>query len=311
MDRLTGILVALELLLSFLGYCTPRSPYVEPRKTSSAVSHHEGENGCHTPAQIIPADSIVRSWERLTYPRYLIQKKYLARPPMGLPPQSVESSFFVVEHTKRIIARFDAGIDSAMGNSSAAGWFPVLNNGEDQLIVSQEISRSGVQWVVDFSRGFNIIFDGQKFRVGREAGDMQFSDIDGNGLFEITVPITDFYGFEHWRLTTMDTPLPSVIFQYDPVAGQYLPANPYFKRCLLNDINKAEQDVRRNENASLGQLLSVVLDYEFVCEEERGWRFFEEVYKLPDKNRVRADIQKILNRHPVFRYFRRTTPVKK
>jgi len=42
---------------------------------------------------------------------------------------------------------------------------------------------------------------------------------DDDGIYEIIVPITAFYGFERWRLSTTETPLPEIIFKYD-VAGK-------------------------------------------------------------------------------------------
>lgn len=258
---------------------------------------------CRSPRQKVPANSVIHDWGTLTYPGYLIQTRHRTRPPAGMPPQSVESSYLVVIHKKKVLAMFDAGIDSPLGNHTGAGWFPLLNNGTDQLVVSQEISRTGAQWVADFSKGFKVIFNGAKFQVGRETEDMTMSDLDDDGTAEITVPITAFYGFEQTRLTTMDTPLPEIIFKYDPPSNEYFPANPKFKACLLPDIEAAERNLHAlNEQAGLGPLLSVVLDYVLVDEERRGWRLFEEICKLPDKSRIRRDAEQTLSKHPVYRY---------
>jgi hypothetical protein len=163
--------------------------------------------------------------------------------------------------------------------------------------------RTGVQWVIDFSKGYKIIFDGDKFYVGREAGDMTISDLDGDGILEIIVPITAFYGFERWRLTTSETPLPEIIFRYDPVQREYLPANPHFRECILRDTEAAAKRAREIEKEiGLGRLMSIVLYYVFVAEERRGWKFFEEVCELPDKARIRSDMQDVLKAHPVYRY---------
>ena len=258
---------------------------------------------CCNPKQEVPADSVIHNWGMLTYPGYLIQTRHRIGPPAGMPPQSVENSYLVVRHNKRVVAKFDAEIDSPLGNRSGGGWFPLLNNGTDQLVVSQDISRTGAQWVADFSKGFKVIFNGPKFQVGREAGDMTISDLDDDGTAEITVPITAFYGFERSRLTTMETPLPEIIFKHDPVRNEYVPASPNFKACLLKDIEAAEKNLHAlNKEVGLGQLLSVVLDYVFVGEERRGWQLFEESCKLPDKSRIRKDAEKTLRKHPVYRF---------
>jgi hypothetical protein len=158
---------------------------------------------------------------------------------------------------------------------------------------------------VDFSKGFKVIFNGLKFQVGRESGDMTISDLNGDGIFEITVPITDFYGFEDWRMTPGQTPLPSIIFKYDRTKRTYVPANPSFRKCLLKDIEDAERKIRARNDQRLGPLLAVVLDYLLIGEKRRAWQLFDNTYTLPDKSQVKADVMKTLNKHPAYRYLRR------
>lgn len=249
------------------------------------------------------ATEIIERINELTYRNYGIQTRHkkerfgeLRDDPM------VEVSYLVVRRQGRTVAKFDAGIYSPMGNATDAGLFSLLNDGNHQLIVSQDISRTGVQWVADFSQGFKIIFDGKKFLVGREGNDMTISDFDGDAVQEITVPITAFYGFQGLR-SVSDTPLPDIIFKYNPGKREYLPANPHFKECLLRDIEAADKSSRAlSEQPSLGRLMSVALDYVFVGEELKGWQFFDETCKLPDKAKIKADMQKELNEHPVYRY---------
>jgi hypothetical protein len=54
-------------------------------------------------------------------------------------------------------------------------------------------------------------------------------------------------------------------------------------------------------------LRSTVLDYVFVGKKQRGWRFFDEMCKLPDKARIRSDMQEVLKAHPVYRYIYKRT----
>jgi hypothetical protein len=263
---------------------------------------------CERSKQENQAGEIISTFDRLTYGDYAIQTRYkIAKLDVpreyGPPPKPVRASYIVVRHGGKLIARFDDDIYSPLGNSTEAGFFSLLHKSPSQLIISQDISRTGVQWVADFSIGFKIIFDGQKFQVGREAGDMTISDLDDDGTDEITVPITNFYGFESWRLSPSETPLPDIIFKYDPHHREYLPANPQFKECLLKKIEEADKNARAlNEQPSLGRLMSITLDYVFVGEEQRGWRFFDETCKLQDKDRIKADMKKELKSHPVYRY---------
>lgn len=111
-------------------------------------------------------------------------------PEYGSPSKPVKVSYVVVRHKGKLIAKFDGDIYFPLGNSAEGGLFPLLGKGSKQLIVSQDIFRTGVQWVADFSKGFKIIFDGEKFNVGREGSDMAISDLDSDGVYEITVPMT-------------------------------------------------------------------------------------------------------------------------
>lgn len=284
----------------------PRSQTSQPPETvRTEPSQSEISSAICHPLRATQAADIIDRVEKLAYKDYEIEPRKRTAP-IRVYPTPVEVSYVIVRHKRRVIARFDADIYFSLGNSAQAGMFPLLGTDRKQLIVSQDVFRTGVQWVADFSKEFKIIFDGQKFRVGREANDMMISDLDSDGIHEITVPITAFYGFEKWRLTTSETPLPDIIFKYDPRRREYLPANPQFKKCLLKKIGEAEQRIGSKEDQRLGAIMSVTLDYIFAGEEQRGWKFFEEKCKLPDRSRIRLDMQKELNRHPVYRYLQRS-----
>ena len=108
---------------------------------------------------------------------------------------------------------------------------------------------------------------------------------------------------EGWRLSTLETPLPDVIFRYDPIQNEYLPANPHFRDCLLRDTEAAARSAREVEREiGLGRLMSIVLDFVFAGEEQRGWKLFEDMCDLPDKVRIKSDMQDVLKAHPVYRH---------
>jgi len=263
---------------------------------------------CERPKQELQAGEAIATFDQLTHGDYLIQTRYkmakLDVAPESQPrPKPAKVAYVIVKHNGRMIRKFDPGIYSPLGNSAEAAFFPLLGGQSNQLIISQDLPKTGVQWIADFSKGFKIIFNGLKFHVGREAGDMTISDLDGDGIYEIIVPITAFYGFESWRLTTSETPLPDIIFRYAPVQREYLPANLHFKECILKDTEAAEKSARDIEKEqSLGRLMSIVLDYVFIGEEQRGWKLFEEMCDQPDKGRIRSDMQVVLKAHPVYRY---------
>jgi len=311
---ITRMLLPTVCILSFSGSCARHHQIAEVKGVRGVEVPFSKtmKPDCPNPKQRVSADDVIHDWGTLTYPAYLIQTRYRTRLPAGTSSPSVGSSYIVVRHNKKIVANFDAGIDSPLGNRTGGGWFSLLNNGIDQLVISQDISRTGAQWVADFSKGFRIIFNGQRFGVGREAEDMTMSDLDGDGIFEITVPLTAFYGFEHSRLTTAETPLPVVIFKYDARRREYFPANPHFKACLLKSIEGAERNMQAESDPHvLGRLMSIVLDYVLVGEEQRGWSLFAETYKLPDQARIKAGIKKELRQQPVYVYLQRSAFLEK
>ena len=238
----------------------------------------------------------------------MIQKRYkkvkLDYPrEMKAPPLWVEVSYAVLTRKRRFIEKFDGGIYFGAGNSTTFGLFSFLGCKTKQLVVSQDVFRGGTQWVASLSPHFHIIFDGPVWGVGREADDMGVIDLDNDGVFEITVPITAFYGISEW-LPTGRTPLPVVIFKYDAKTERYLPANLQFQDYLLEDIDNKKRNVSTPDDRinHLSDILPIVLDYIFAGKEQAAWTFYDESYKLSDKKELKAKIRAVLIREPVYRF---------
>lgn len=130
-------------------------------------------------------------------------------------------------------------------------------------------------------------------------------DLDKDGIYEITVPITSFYGFAN--LSPAGTPLPTIIFKYNVKSERYLPANPLFRDYLLRDIDKQKAAIKPAEDqmGHLSDIMSITLDYLFAGEERKAWTFFDESYKLSDKKEVKAAIRAEIKEHPVYRFIYR------
>jgi hypothetical protein len=221
---------------------------------------------------------------------------------MNTPPLQVEVSYAVVKRKGKVLMKLDADIYFGMGNNTSFGLFPLLGGGEKQLLVSQDIFRGGTQWVVSLSPRPHVIYDGDEFGAGREGSDMGVVDLDRDGVYEITQPVTRFYGFK--SLAPARTPLPTVIFKYDPKARKYLPANALFQDYLLKDVAAARARLTGPEDHinHLADVLHIVLDYIFAGDEETAWAFYEQAYNLPDKVEVRKEIETELKDDPVYRF---------
>ncbi len=260
-----------------------------------------------SPTKEVQLYDVLDDSKRLSYRGYVIQIRHrIAGGRDYWSDKSAELSYAVVTRGRKVVAKFDGDLFFPLGNSTQVGLHELLGNGHKQLIVSQDIPKTGVQWVADFSNGFRVIFGGYKWNVGRESTEFTMSDRDGDGVLEISTVITAFYGFENWRLSTSGTPLPEIIFKYDSKTRQYFPANPQFKDCILKDIAASEAYARSaDQQTDLGSLMGVTLDYIFAGEESRGWEFFDKTCILPDKAKIKEDMKKELRRSPVYRYLKR------
>jgi len=207
----------------------------------------------------------------------------------------------------RTLLRFD-GMYAPIGKSIEFGLFPFLKIRQNQLLVSQDTFRGGNQWVVALGRFPHIIYNGRMWRTGREVDDMSVIDLDGDGVYEISVPTCIFYGFE--SLCPGCTPLPTIIFKYSNRAGRFLPANPQFANYLLAKVEDQKQKIHSvgsppdNMN-HLGDILAVVLDYIFAGRQHEAWTFYDQAYKLPDKDRIKEEIRAELRDSPVYRFIYR------
>ena len=188
----------------------------------------------------------------------------------------IDVSYAVLKRKGKVLIEFDDNIYFGMGNSTRFGLFSFLPSKAKQLVVSQDIFRGGTQWVIDLSPRPRIVFDGPKWEVGREGDDMKIMDLDGDGLYEISVPLCDFYGFA--KLSPGATPLPEIIFKYSKQARRYLPANPQFANHLLADIENQTQNLpsvssEMDKMNHVSGVLGIVLDYVFTGHEREAWTF--------------------------------------
>jgi hypothetical protein len=307
LKRITTVIfgVAAVAVLNVLAALGPTSDQ-SVNKTTGVTASEAADAGCFRASKGLQAGDILADIQNLAYRGYSIQKLHKqvradVPPEYGKSPL-VDVSYAAISRRGKIIRKLDSGIFFILGNTTEMGFFSFLGDGRKQLIVSQDVPKGGCQWVVDFDQQMRVIFDGQEFAVGREAYDMAIADLDGDQISEIIVPICEFYGFEQGRLTTMETPLPGIVFKYD--GDRYLPANVILKNCLLKNIEQGEREFRSldKHEVRLGDLMSITLDYIFVGEEQRGWKFFEETCKLPDKAKIKSDMQEVLKTHPVYRY---------
>lgn len=211
------------------------------------------------------------------------------------PESRHEDEYFVIEHGKKS-RKLD--VVGGPGVQAQFGYFSFLHPNKSELFISQDTFRGGCQWVLDPNDGFRMIFDGEKFDVGREGYDLSVEDLDHDGTKEILVPFVNFYDFQD-KMSMSQIPLPDIIFKYDTSKREYLPANHKFKNASV-DPKQLEPDgddfaIRSRTLRLMGQLI-------FAGERDEAWRIFERHYKLQDKSEMRRRIKAILHPHPVYKY---------
>ena len=213
-----------------------------------------------------------------------------------LVPKSTEASYAVVKRNGRTLARFDGPLHPA-GNQVDFGLFDLLRQKSEELIISVTIPRGGRHWVVSLQPTFRILFDSREFGVGRE--EFYVVDIDKDGVSEICLYLTSFYGMKGLN-SVSETPLPRIYFKYDSKLRKYLPANHLFPEYALRHLNREpEKEIYEHHR------FSVLLDYVYAGKETQGWASFDQHYPSTDKEVMRARIKAVLKDDPLYRYLYR------
>jgi len=223
---------------------------------------------------------------------------------------NIEVTYAILKSGGRTIKTFE-GIYFGAGNQTDFGYASLLGGDTRQLLVSQTIPRDGRHWIVDLSSDATTLFDSKEWGLGQE--DVCIHDFDGDGVQEISLAIKSFWGFD--AMSMAESPMPGVVFKYDPNARKYLPDKIAFTRGLTDideDIKKIDPDeVPRNglKGPYLAIRLDVLLRYVYAGREDDGWSFFDRTYKLPDKPEMSRAIKRILNSEPVHSFIYGTRPL--
>lgn len=203
----------------------------------------------------------------------------------------------------KVVKTFD-GVYYPLGNLTDFGFASLLGGETKQLVISETIPRNGRHWVVDVSSDGAILFDSQDWDVGRE--EVCVHDFDGDGIDELYMPITTFWGFE--TMSMADSPMPGVVFKFDAKSRKFIPDKAAFARGLAN----IDQDVKAvDPNESLpggfrGRYLAVRLDiflrFVYAGREADAWSFFKATYNLDDKKEVEKKVRAALAKEPVYNF---------
>jgi hypothetical protein len=252
------------------------------------------------PAEILMSDIFTRE-ESLPYNGFNITT--IAKRPRG---NSQKLSYAVIKRSGKVLAKFDNPTDMPM-NETSIGLFSLLGGKTKQLIISQTVPRGGRHWIVELAANPKVLFDSKDYEVGRE--DVSAVDLDSDGIYEITLPVTIFYDAID-RLSISGTPLPTVVFRYDKQAVRYLPANHRYRDYLLKgieiEINKLPYEIGERY---LARCLDLLLRFLYAGKEKEGWEFFDKAYTLPDADKIKARVKEVLQKAPAYKFIRKRSSI--
>jgi hypothetical protein len=206
-----------------------------------------------------------------------------------------------IKRAGKEVARFE-DYHLQIGNATDFALLSLSGREEKQLVVTQSGPRWWVHWIVDLSSEPRVVFFSKDYDVSREMGVV---DIDGDGVKELTQAVMHFdyfYGLPHSL-----SPLPRVIFKYDPQARKYIPANREFADWLLGGVEKEKEGAEEVSQRALSApghsndhynyiaaMLDVMLRYIYAGREVEAWAFFDEHYVLKDKKALKSKIEEVL-----------------
>ena len=212
-------------------------------------------------------------------------------------------TYVVLKSKGKIVATFD-GVYYPVGNMADFGLASLLGGETKQLVISETLPRGGRHWVVDISSDGMTLFDSYDWDMGRE--EVCVHDFDGDGIAELSMPLTAFWGFQ--TMSMAESPMPGVVFKFDARSRKFLPDRSAFATGLTN-IDEDVQAIDPNENPRgplkgpyLAVRLDIFLRYIYAGRESDAWAFFDKAYNLDDKNETRQKIRAALNQEPVYRF---------
>lgn len=166
--------------------------------------------------------------------------------------------------------------------------------------------------IFDLYPRFREIFNSEAFPVFDYMTDLEFKDLDGDGVFEL---VDDINTFASYQSVFSGSVMPEMVFKFDRRTAKYRPANEQFKSYVLRgvaeEIRDLQQENNKRQNKDPGfdgtsyehKALDVLLKYVYAGEERRGWRFFEQNYQTGFYDT--RDIKSMLAQDGAYRYIYR------
>jgi hypothetical protein len=222
--------------------------------------------------------------------------------------RATEIEYATLRQRQKVVAKFDSELDGL--TKVRFGVFSFLNQNEKQLVVEQTSSKFWRYWIVSLRPTVRILYDSGKYDIVYE---LRVADFDRDGYFEIIQNVGTFWYFD--SLDNLYSPRPEIISKYDNSTGRYEPANPYFSEVTLKDvterINKTHEAIERKDDLAYNlhirsAVLDVVIRHLYSGKAKEGWDFYNQNYKIEDREALRSEIIARMRKDKLYREIERT-----
>jgi hypothetical protein len=148
-----------------------------------------------------------------------------------------------------------------------------------------------------------------------------FYDYDSDSNFVLVQSIISFDYFE--RLCHAISPFSTAFFKYSSSQNKYVNCNREYSGDILSHIDKSIESFKAYsdtinfkkfndvEGYYLQHVLRIVIDYVYAGERDKGWDYFNQWYRLSDKEIIRAKIQKVFDRSSIYKTIYDTIAIKR
>lgn len=299
-------------LLSFLaGLCCDALPrLLHTKEAARPAVTFDGEPGTSasqpSPPQVALAqlepepapallDQMCAGGDSLEYRGYKVSKEYDSR---------ADRWKIIIKKGGQVVAVNRDG--DGRRESSCFGLYPVLGGRAQQLMTAQTSGGMHCCYsyrIYDLSPAFRLLFDGDTYPIGDGFDELEFVDLDGDGVQEFTQRDMTF---DYWDgMGYPSSPQPKIVFQYDPQAKKFYPANKKFSAYLLKDV---DDDIKALDSDDPAQYwvsgLEITLRYIYAGKERKGWKLYDRTFgvKLYEKDRMKTKLKRTLMSDRVYRF---------
>ena len=241
-------------------------------------------------------NKVCTSSDELKYEGYDVQRRY---------DEKAERSVVTIKKRGKTLAVHSDGEGRARKEASCFGLNPILGGKTKQLLVVQTSGSAHCCFsyrIYDLRPKFRLLFDSTKYPIGDGFDELEFKDLDRDGVHEFTqIDMT----FDYWEdMAYVSSPQPEVVFQYNPRIKTFFPANKKFSAYLLRDVAKDIKKLDPSDPAPHWRgSFDITLRYIFAGKEERGWKFYDKQFGIKPGGRdwMKTKIKNALKQDQLYR----------